>query len=171
MITNKKAQNWKTPRPLFNRLHAEYAFTVDAAASISNHLLPRYWTQAHDAFKQDWLCERSFWNPPFSSVARWLTHAIEQRDRGAFSVGLVMGSIETAWFHDLATRCDKHLFRRRVAYEAPPGIDKSTPSFPSILLVLDPEKAWIETIDGVRFSAVRDGVTGEYVRRSTSTLR
>jgi phage N-6-adenine-methyltransferase len=162
MITNKRAQSWRTPSVPFACLMREYKFTIDLAASLSNHLLPRYYTAAHDSLSRSWRGERGYWNPPFSSVAQWLAYAIKQRDEnGVFSVGLVLGSIETAWFHDLAVNVEKHIFRRRVAYEPPRGVVKSTPSFPSILLIMNPDRPTYG--NGLRFTRVRDGVSGEYI--------
>lgn len=46
--------NWETPQELFNALHAEFGFTLDAAASDDNHKLPRYYTAETDGLKQDW---------------------------------------------------------------------------------------------------------------------
>ena len=46
--------NWETPQELFDALHAEFGFTLDAAASDENHKLPRYYTVETDGLSQDW---------------------------------------------------------------------------------------------------------------------
>jgi len=46
--------NWETPQELFDALHAEFGFTLDAAASDENHKLPRYYTAETDGLSQDW---------------------------------------------------------------------------------------------------------------------
>ena len=58
---------WETPQELFNALHAEFKFTLDAAASDENHKLPRYYTADTDGLSQDWGGERVFCNPPYGS--------------------------------------------------------------------------------------------------------
>lgn len=166
MITNTNNQSWQTPPEIFERLHAEYKFTVDGAASIRNHKLRKYWTKAHDALKRSWAGERVFYNPPFRLAGEFIRQAIHERDKhGVFSVGLVLGSIETSWFHDDAARAEKHLFRRRVCYVAPPGVESSQPSFGSFLVICDPEHPGrgIGRNGEIIFTKVRDGVTGEYV--------
>ena len=58
---------WETPRDLFDDLHAEFNFTLDAAASDENHKLPKYYTEHTDGLSQDWGGERVFCNPPYGS--------------------------------------------------------------------------------------------------------
>ncbi len=44
VLHSSEKQDWRTPEPFFNRLHARFGFTVDASASDENAMLPRYWT-------------------------------------------------------------------------------------------------------------------------------
>lgn len=46
--------DWETPQELFDKLHEEFHFTLDAAASDHNHKLPRYYTESTDGLSQDW---------------------------------------------------------------------------------------------------------------------
>lgn len=66
-------EDWRTPRDLFASLHREFNFTVDAAATPANALLPRFWTRENDAFAQDWRGERVFCNPPYGrDSGKWI---------------------------------------------------------------------------------------------------
>lgn len=161
MITASKAQNWRTPLAVFLALHREYKFTIDCASSISNHLLPRYWTRAHNALRRSMHGERGFCNPPFGMLYEFLTWGYEHcqlRGEGSITF-LVPGNYETAWFRDLATLGDKELYHRRVAYVAPPGVKVSQPSFASMLVHYGPDVV----PSGINFSRMRDGVTGEVI--------
>ena len=60
--------DWETPQSLFDKLHEHFHFTLDAAASDSNHKLPRYYTKETDGLAQDWGGERVFCNPPYGNV-------------------------------------------------------------------------------------------------------
>lgn len=51
-MSNKN--DWETPQELFDKLHEEFHFTLDAAANDHNHKLPRYYTEQTDGLKQDW---------------------------------------------------------------------------------------------------------------------
>lgn len=46
--------DWETPQSLFDKLNEHFHFTLDAAASDSNHKLPRYYTKETDGLIQDW---------------------------------------------------------------------------------------------------------------------
>lgn len=45
---------WETPQNLFDKLDAEFHFTLDAAASDENHKCARYFTQKDDGLRQNW---------------------------------------------------------------------------------------------------------------------
>lgn len=73
--TRDDVDDRRTPRSLFDPLHDCYRFTVDAAASPENALLPRFWTRADDAFTRSWKGERVWCNPPYSDIEPWLEKA------------------------------------------------------------------------------------------------
>lgn len=52
--------DWETPQDLFDKLDEHFHFTLDAAASDSNHKLPRYYTRETDGLLQDWGGEREY---------------------------------------------------------------------------------------------------------------
>lgn len=157
MITRTKNQAWRTPRPVFEALHRRYAFTIDAAASISNHLLPRYWTRAHNALSKSLKGERAFCNPPFGALPEFLAWGREATQHGGFVYFILPGNLETAWFHELALGAEKELYRRRIAYVPPPNVDVSAPSFFSIGAMFGDGVV----PSGLGFARARDGVTGE----------
>jgi phage N-6-adenine-methyltransferase len=64
-----------TPASLFDPLHREFHFTLDAAASAREHRVPRYFTRAQDGLAQSWRGERVWCNPPFSQLAAWTAKA------------------------------------------------------------------------------------------------
>jgi site-specific DNA-methyltransferase (adenine-specific) len=72
---NPDGQCYQTPKPLFDKLHREFHFTVDACASAGNALLPRFWSVEDDALRQDWSKEIVFCNPPFNNLAPFLFKA------------------------------------------------------------------------------------------------
>lgn len=41
-----------TPRDVFDVLHREHNFTIDAFASRANAMLPRFWTRTDNAFRK-----------------------------------------------------------------------------------------------------------------------
>lgn len=136
--------DWRTPRAIFDALHAEFRFTVDAAANERNHLLPRYWTRETDAFAQDWRGERVWCNPPYGRDAgRWIRKFAEAAQGGAeIVVALLPARTDTRAFH-------AHLYRKpnvelrflpgRLRFGHPDtGAEMSPAPFPSMIAVLRP---------------------------------
>ena len=60
--------DWQTPPEIFNPLHEEFEFTLDAAATAENTMLPRFWTEEENGLKQSWEGERLWINPPYGKI-------------------------------------------------------------------------------------------------------
>jgi hypothetical protein len=77
---------------LFDRLDAEYQFTLDGAGDQENGLLPRVSTLAAPI---SWAGERVFCNPPWSNVAPFT----ELAATAELAVLLVPARVNARWFH------------------------------------------------------------------------
>lgn len=77
MLGPAAVTEWRTPRWLFDRVNASFAFTVDAASTPDNAMLPRYWTRETDGLAQPWSGERVWCNPPYgrARVGPWVAKA------------------------------------------------------------------------------------------------
>lgn len=84
-LFSSQRHDWRTPPRLFNALHQQFQFTVDAAASADNALLPTFWDAETDALHQDWSGHRVWCNPPYGrkqadfvrkAFEEWQTHAV-----------------------------------------------------------------------------------------------
>jgi phage N-6-adenine-methyltransferase len=121
----------RTPRSLFAPLHARYDFTVDAASSVENALLPRFWTRAENGLHQRWLGERVWCNPPYSEIPEWVGKAFNEcigSDAGAVML-LPADRTEQPWWQrwvepyrekpgsGVATQ----FIEKRVKFGLPPG--------------------------------------------------
>lgn len=76
----------ETPASVYDPLHAEFDFTLDAAASTANCKCTRYCTLSGfyigavqaargDGFAKSWAGERVWCNPPFSGLMPWVEKA------------------------------------------------------------------------------------------------
>jgi site-specific DNA-methyltransferase (adenine-specific) len=100
-------QDWTTPPEVFDPLHREFCFDLDAAASADNSLAPSFISKEEDALRTEWGEGRRVWvNPPFGtkgngSLKQWVTRAYEQSRKGNLVVILIPARTNTTWFHDI----------------------------------------------------------------------
>ncbi len=64
-----------TDPDLFAALHAEFRFTVDAAASPENAKLERFFSIENSGLENSWAGERVWCNPPYSNIGPWVENA------------------------------------------------------------------------------------------------
>lgn len=108
--------NWETPAPFFALLNSKYHFTVDAAASSTNHLLPRYWTKEDSGLIHSWAGESVFCNPPYDlNLYKWVRKASIREAEVAVLV--LPPSVDTAWFHDFVWDLGTHQARPGVSVQ------------------------------------------------------
>lgn len=139
LFSSAKA-DWTTPRWLFDRLNAEFCFTLDAAASPENALCARYYTEAEDALRQPWV-GRVFVNPPYSkAVGLWVGHGWTECYDEAHAevvVMLVAARTDTVWWHRYAMRgAEIRFIQGRLRF----GGSSNPAPFPSAVLVFDRRK-------------------------------
>lgn len=130
-----RSQEWGTPRHIFDPLHAEFGFTLDAAATPENALLPRFFTAEDDALKAEWY--GAIWcNPPFARCEEFVRKAEREAWYGrATVVMLVPVRSHTAWWHDVAVpRAEIRWIRDRFKFV---GAPYNAP-FPCCILVFRP---------------------------------
>ena len=94
-----------TPQALFAALHAEFNFTLDAAADETNHKCDLWFGPgglAVNALGEDWGGEGSvvFVNPPYSDCKTFVAKAAEEAKKGATVVLLVPARTDTRWWND-----------------------------------------------------------------------
>lgn len=100
VITTSKSNEWQTPQSLFDILNAEFAFTLDAAATAHNAKCKHFYTRQQDALKQPWT--GIVWcNPPYgNAIAKFIQKGYEQAQRGATVVMLIPARTDTRYWHD-----------------------------------------------------------------------
>lgn len=142
----------RTPRGLFDQIHAQHHFTLDAAASDDNALLPNYHTRITDGLLRTWSGERVWCNPPFSRLEPWLAKAWRaMTDENAELVVMLLPANRTEqrfWHEWVEPFRDsggggnvKSVFLRstflprRVEFDYPPGVKNNrSPMFGCVLL-------------------------------------
>ncbi len=80
---NGNGREWATPPEVFDPLHREFGFTLDACATAKNTKLPRFFTEGKNGLEQSWRGERVWMNPPYGKeIYAWTRKA---REAGALS--------------------------------------------------------------------------------------
>jgi phage N-6-adenine-methyltransferase len=133
--------NWSTPIELFNELHEEFGFNLDACASDWNHKCENYFTEEDNALKQDWYPFGSVWmNPPYSGnqLSAWVKKAHEESLKGGYIVGLVPVRTETGYFQNYCLKyAELRFIRGRVHFTDENG-KSGRPRFGSVIIIFRP---------------------------------
>jgi phage N-6-adenine-methyltransferase len=148
------SDEWETPDDLFQKLHDEFHFDCDAAATAKNTKLKHffgedYTGQKEDALTYDWMkcsfqdgvkpeySRKFFLNPPHSKVSGFIKKAHEESKKGAVVVCLVPSRTDTRWWHDFVMKAfEIRLIKGRVRFCG----GASCAPFPSCIVVFDENK-------------------------------
>lgn len=132
-----KTDDWATPQSFFDELNKTYRFTLDVAASQSNHKCDEWFGLDHDdelrrdGLKAQW--SGNVWcNPPYGRViADWVAKAYVYQ---GLSVLLLPARTDTRWFHDycyMTGRTTVKFIKGRLKF----GDGKAPAPFPSMLVI------------------------------------
>ena len=94
-----RRNDWRTPDDFFVALHAEFSFTVDAAAQRHNSKLPRFYADGKTA---DWHNERIWCNPPFDETAWWVERGFRAAQNNNSLVVMLVPLSLAVWWHRYA---------------------------------------------------------------------
>ena len=123
---------WATPQDFFDKLHAEFGFTLDVCANAENAKCPDYFTVEQDGLAQDWGTNVCWMNPPYGrEIGRWMRKAYQASGSGADVVCLVPARTDTAWWWDWAMKGEVRFIRGRLKFG---GHDTNAP-FPSAVVI------------------------------------
>lgn len=136
VMFSSKSNEWATPPELFNKLDAEFGFSLDPCATDNNHKCPKYYTQEDDGLRQNWGGgERVFCNPPYGrAIGEWVRKCSDEAKKpGTLVVLLIPARTDTAYFHDYIYHKTREVrfLRGRLRFG---GATNSAP-FPSMIVI------------------------------------
>ena len=136
---HSRGSDWSTPQDLFNKLDAEFHFTLDVCASDWNKKCVKYFDKGIDSLKLYWGRDSICWmNPPYGKVLNdWMKKAYEEAQNGAVVVCLVPSATDTAWWHDYAMKGEIRYLRGRPRFQTKEGTWQQTFS-PSVIVIFRP---------------------------------
>ena len=117
---------WKTPRHVYDQLHAEFGFDFDPCPPN-----PEF-----DGLSVNW-GKSNFVNPPYGNViGEWLAKARAEQANGKGSVFLIPSRTDTRWWHNHVMKADEIRFiKGRLKFD-----DQKNPApFPSAVVVFRPK--------------------------------
>lgn len=122
---DKNAVIWSTPQAVFDKLDAEFHFTVDLCADHFNRKCEKF-IPTNLTLASDVLWEGNGWlNPPYGkSIGAFLAKAVHStHDRmGTVIVALVPTRTNAPWWHEWVMRADEIRFiRKKLAFDASNG--------------------------------------------------
>lgn len=104
-LFSSRVSDWETPPDLFEALHREFRFTVDAAANERNHKLPLWYGPGSPLGIENALIVHwdgvAYLNPPYGPrVGIWVAKACEEAAAyNATVVCLLPARTDTSWWH------------------------------------------------------------------------
>lgn len=123
---------WGTPKDLFDRLDAEFHFTLDVCASDGMQMCQRYYNPQTDGLAQVWGEEEVCWmNPPYGDdIIKWVRKAATSP---AVTVALLPARTDTRWYQDWVQpyASEVRFIRGRVKFR---GATVGAP-FPSVIAI------------------------------------
>ena len=135
-LFSSNREDWETPQDFFDRLDAEFHFTLDAAASPENAKCENYYTKEDDALTKNW--EGVVWcNAPYGKrkpkvLYSFVKKGWEEAQNGNIVVMLVASRTDVKWWHDYAMGAKEIRFvKGRLKFV---GGDSGAP-FPSAIVV------------------------------------
>jgi phage N-6-adenine-methyltransferase len=132
---SSKTDLWNTPTDFYERLNAEFNFTLDPCAlpDGSNAKCVKYFSQEDDGLAQDWAPHSVFMNPPYGRViGNWVRKAYEEAQKGATVVALIPARTDTRYWHDYVMKAEEiRLVKGRLKF----GEGKDSAPFPSAVVV------------------------------------
>lgn len=141
VLFSSKSDEWSTPKELFDRLNAEFRFTLDVCASAVNAKCDTYYTKEDDALTQSWVgvC---WMNPPYGrGIGEWMKKARESALAGATVVCLVPVRTDTRWWQENIENERGEFFASEVRFLAGRlrfGDAPNCAPFPSAIVVYRP---------------------------------
>lgn len=121
---SSKTDNWSTPKWFYKELDKEFNFNFDPCPLGGLPL-------GQDGLEVTW-GQRTFCNPPYSHIKKWVRKAYEEHLEGRTVVLLIPSRTDTIWWHEYIMKATEIRFiKGRLKF----GDAKNSAPFPSAVVV------------------------------------
>ena len=133
LMFSSKSDEYSTPIDFFEKLNAEFHFTLDPCCTEETAKCKRYFTKEDDGLNRDWQGETVFVNPPYSNISQWVEKAWKEgRKEGTTVVMLIPSRTDTKYFHNyIYHRSEIRFVKGRLKF----GNSKNAAPFPSMVVI------------------------------------
>ena len=123
---------WPTPDSLFDKLDAEFGFTLDVCCLPENAKCTKYFTPDDDGLLQNWY-GKVWCNPPYGNrIGDWVEKAFRETHNGVTTVMLLPVRTDTRWFHSwVIGQAETRFFKGRLKF----GNAENSAPFPSMVII------------------------------------
>ena len=139
LFFSSETDQWATPQAFFEKLNAEFHFTLDPCADEFNHKCERFFTKEQDGLAQDWANEIAFCNPPYGrETQRWVQKCYKEVHEGScpLAVMLIPARTDTRWFHEyIYEKAEIRFVKGRLKF----GDSANSAPFPSMVVIFRKE--------------------------------
>lgn len=142
-MTSTGKDDWETPRWLFDKLNAEFHFTLDPCCTHQTAKCCKHYTPAENGLNQDWGGEIVFCNPPYSRKTKtnpgqiaWVQKCAEEAQKpNTIVVALLPARTDTELFHRyIYGRAEIRFLKGRVSF-LDRGNEAGKPLFGSMICI------------------------------------
>jgi len=137
LMFSSKSNEWATPQDFYNKLNAEFGFTLDPCATPSTAKCASYYTKDDDGLSKDWSGHTVFMNPPYGRKQKdWIEKAFQEGEKaGTTVVALVPARTDTKAWHNYCMKASEIRFvKGRLKFGQGASKTNSAP-FPSAVVV------------------------------------
>lgn len=147
LMFSSKNPCWCTPQDFFDKLNAEFHFTLDVAATEKSAKCPVYFTPKTNALIQNWgVTGGAVWcNPPYGrNINLWVQKAKEESElRHITVVMLIPARTDTRYFQDFilyGKASEVRFVRGRLRFTDEDGKPSAPAPFPSAVVIFRPQE-------------------------------
>ena len=137
LMFSSKSNEWATPQDFYNKLNAEFGFTLDPCATPTTAKCSSYYTADDDGLSKDWSGHTVFMNPPYGRKQKdWIEKAFQEGEKtGTTVVALVPARTDTKAWHNYCMKATEIRFiKGRLKFGQGASKTNSAP-FPSAVIV------------------------------------
>lgn len=133
-LFSSNSDEWNTPQDLYDRLNAEFNFTLDPCTNGENSKCDKFYTVNDNGLNQSWFGESVFCNPPYSNISNWVEKCFREVYGGGCkcAVLLIPARTDTRYFHKyIYHKSEIRFIKGRLKFSN----SKNSAPFPSMVVI------------------------------------